>query len=121
MHLKFRALDHIDGGDEAVYHERKGGTVIDGNGVGFAVYADSGFRATGDKDGLVYRGGQLDYLGRPIEMLDDPFVAVEVFACGFLSAHALWFGLFAREGRLSVQGGLGGGAGWCGGDGGIGT
>ncbi len=102
LHLELRALDDVNGGHEAVDDEREAGAVVDGDGVGFAGDADGGFGAAGDEDRLVDGDGQLNHLGGFVEVLDDPLVAVEVFARGFLGPHALGFGLLAWERQLDV-------------------
>ena len=95
MHFEFGAFDDVDRGDEGVDDEGDGGAVVERDGVAFAVDTDGGLGTAGYQDGLINRGGELDRLGWAVEVLDNPFVAVEVFASWFLRPHALRFGLFA--------------------------
>ena len=96
LQLELGALDHVDRGDERIDDEGGADAVVQGDGVGFAVDADGGFGAAADEHGLIDRGGDVDDLRGRVEVLEDPFVAVEGFARRLLRAHALRFGFLAR-------------------------
>ncbi len=104
MHLELRGFDYVYGRHQAVNDEREAGAVVDANGICFANYADGGFGASGDENGVRDGGFDFQHAVMGIVVFNDPLVAVEFSSWGFLRAHALWFRLFTRQGGLAAGG-----------------
>ena len=109
LELEAGRLDDVEAGDERVDEDGEAGAVVDGDGVGLAADADHALAAAGDEDAVGELGGDVDDVGAGVVVvLDDPFVAVEVFAGFFLGAHALGFRALGGDGGFAA--GLRGGA-----------
>jgi hypothetical protein len=109
LQLEAGRLDDVETGDERVDEDGEAGAVVDGDGVGLAAHPDHALAAAGDEDAVRELGGDVDHLrAGVVVVLDDPFVAVQVFARGFLGPHAFRFGALGGDGRFAAR--LGGGA-----------
>lgn len=103
LHLKPRRFDNVHGRHEGIDEEgdRRGG--VNGNGICLVKDANRSLRAAGDEDGVRNLSVDFEDFGRGVEVLDNPFVAIEFFARRLLCPHTLWLGPFARRLTLAAQ------------------
>lgn len=102
-------LDDVKAADERVDDEGEAGAVVDGDGVGLVVDLDDSLVAARDEDRVVLLRVDLNDLAGVVEVLDEPFAALQILARRLASAHALRLGLLARRRRLAPNGAASGG------------
>ena len=102
LDLEFGGFDDVEARDERVDEDGEIRAVVDGDGVRFAGDLDDALGAPGEEDALRQLCLDLhDVWAGVVVVLDNPFVAVELFPWRLFGPHTLWFRLLGGYGGFA--------------------